>query len=210
MNSPPQAPMAGADPNHLLTSQEESKGTRRTKFFTVLRRVFPPPVIAALLGMAVAFAEPVRGVLVDTRDRNGDAPLQWLFNGMAKIGAAAVPVNMLILGNSVAKGANSSISLRTALAVAIAKMVIMPLLGLGLALVMKSVQLIPDGPDDSFYLVTMLVSATPTANNVMVMAELAGENKEGLGTCIFVQYVLCPFLLTFWLTVFVGVATSQA
>lgn len=189
--------------------QVEDASGMRDRALTVLRRVCPPPVVAALLGMAVAFVEPVRGLLVDTKDRDGDALLQWLFDGLAKIGAAAVPINMLILGNSVAKGASVSISIRTALSVAVAKMVVMPLVGLAVTLAMQHIELIPDGPDDSFYLVALLVSATPTANNIMVMAELAGENKEGLGACIFVQYLLCPFLLTFWLAVFVSVATSK-
>merc|ERR1712218_453527 len=89
---------------------------------TVTSRVFPPPVLAALLGMVVALLDPVRGLFVDLEDRNGDAVLQWVFVGMKKIGQAAVPINMFILGNSLMKGANrNSIPLRTVVAVAIGK-----------------------------------------------------------------------------------------
>lgn len=176
---------------------------RRATLLTIARRVLPPPVRAALLGMTVAFVEPARGIFVGAHG----APLAWLFLGLSKLGAAAVPINMLILGNAVAKGAGRAVSLRTALAVAVGKVVVMPLIGLGLVLAMKHREAIPDGTDDSFYLVAMVVTATPTANNMMVMAELAGENKEGLATCIFIQYLACPVLLTMWLAIFVHVAT---
>ncbi len=64
----------------------------------------------------------------------------------------------------------------------------------------------------------MIVTGTPTANNVAVMAELAGaaqgdahayrsgENKQMLSACISFQYALTPVLLTLSILVFVGVA----
>merc|ERR1712183_1067783 len=112
---------------------------------------------------------------------------------------------MLILGNSLTKGARTeAISLRTNLAVSIAKMVVMPLFGLLCGYTLKRMKIIPsqpDGPnhDAAFCLTAMIVTATPTANNLMIMAELAGENKEGLASCIFFQYMFAPVLLTIWL-----------
>ena len=119
---------------------------------------------------------------------------------MQKLGQAAVPINMLILGNSLAKGGSCRIvSLRTVVAVAIAKMLVMPSFGLCVTLLMKRYELVPRPVDAAFCLVAMIVTATPTANNIMVMAELASENKEGLAACIFLQYALAPVFLTFGL-----------
>lgn len=175
---------------------------------TLIERVFPPPVLAALLGMLVNFLDPLRGLLVDSNRKEG-AILQWVFNGLKKIGQAAVPINMFILGATLTKGVSSgSVPMRTAIVVTLAKMVVMPTFGLLVCLAMKSARMISDGPDEAFYLVTTIVTATPTANNLMVMAELAGENKEGLATCIFVMYVSSPLLLTFWLAIFTHVATT--
>jgi len=61
-------------------------------------------VVAALAGMAAALTPPVRGLLVDVVTRSGGAPLEWVFEGLLKLGAAAVPINMIILGSSLAKG----------------------------------------------------------------------------------------------------------
>jgi len=178
---------------------------------TVFKRVFPPPVIAALLGMFVALCGPIRGILVDINDRDGDAPLQSVFTGMSKLGGAAVPINMMILGNSLAKGFNrNTVTMRmvkTASAIAVARMLVMPLFGLGVTLLMQRANVMSPPADAAFYLVSMLVSSTPTANNIMVMAELGGANKEDLGFCILVQYMISPLVLTFWLFLFVSVAT---
>jgi len=176
---------------------------------TLVERVFPPPVIAALLGMLVNFMYPLRGLLVDSNRKEG-AIFQWVFNGLKKIGQAAVPINMFILGNTLTSGISSgSVPMRTAIVVTLAKMVVMPTFGLLVCLAMKSARMISDGPDEAFYLVATIVTATPTANNLMVMAELAGgKNKEGLATCIFVMYASSPLLLTFWLAIYTYVATK--
>eukprot|EP00421_Protoceratium_reticulatum_P066039 CAMPEP_0168420112 /NCGR_PEP_ID=MMETSP0228-20121227/32608_1 /TAXON_ID=133427 /ORGANISM="Protoceratium reticulatum, Strain CCCM 535 (=CCMP 1889)" /LENGTH=482 /DNA_ID=CAMNT_0008433999 /DNA_START=14 /DNA_END=1462 /DNA_ORIENTATION=+ len=175
-----------------------------------LTRVFPPPVIGAISGMVVALIPPLRGVLVDLSN-DGNAPLLgFVFTGMSKIGAAAVPINMLILGSSLAKGVNNStVGFRTVVACVVAKMVVLPVFGLLVGLLLKFCNTYTGPGSTSFYLVIMLVAATPTANNLIVMAELAGENKEGLATCIFYQYMACPVLLTFWLAIYVSVAQME-
>jgi len=63
--------------------------------------------------------------------------------------------------------------------------------------------------DAPFFLVAMIVFITPTANNVMVMVELAGlPGKEGMALAIGYQYAAAPIFLTFSLTAVVAVASS--
>lgn len=170
-------------------------------------RVFPPPVVAAIGGVCVALLDPVHYLFVDP-GRNSRAYLQFVFEALKKIGSAAVPINMMILGNSLAKGASvSSVSPKTAMYVAFAKLVVMPAIAVVLAMLGQTFYKISNGADDSFFLVLMTVAATPTANNLMIMAELAGENKDALASIIFLQMVLSPVTLTLWLTVMVTVAT---
>jgi predicted permease len=180
---------------------------------TALERVFPPPVVGALLGMIVALLPSVRGILVDLKDRDGNAPLEWLYNGLSKIGAAAVPVNMIILGNSLAKqleprnraSSNAPISARAHFSIAFAKLVVMPAIGAGIALALRALHITTN---TNVLLVSMVVTCAPTANNLMVMAELAGENIDGLATSMFLQYCVTPVQLTFWLTIYVKIATA--
>lgn len=182
---------------------------RRKKLITAFQRIFPPPVLGALLGLIFALFPAGRSLLVDM-DRDGGALFGWLYAGLYKIGLAAVPMNMLILGNSIAKKPSRGvISPAVAISVAFAKMVVMPTIGLFVGYTLKAFQVVPGPTGPSFYLVAMIVTATPTANNVMVMAELAGENKQGLAVCIFLQYLVSPLFLTTWLSVYVIVATSS-
>lgn len=62
----------------------------------------------------------------------------------------------------------------TCLFVVISKMIIMPVIGIILATLLSKVYTPGDPQDDSFWLVFMMVSATPTANNIVVMSELFG------------------------------------
>ena len=119
------------------------------------------------------------------------------------------------------------------------KLVIMPAIGVGTAMLLRyHILSIPEDIDASFYLVVMLVMATPTANNVMVMAELGGQvrssdinpistqlnsptpvliscgslhssqSKEAMAMSIFSQYICAPVVLTASTSVIVTIASG--
>ena len=148
--------------------------------------------------------------------RDNDAPLEWLFNGLRKVGGTAGPINMFLLGANLASSFQRGwrtvvrvVPLRVNLAVLLAKMVAMPLFGLLTALMLKTFVSVDGGAgNDSFFLVVMIVTCTPTANSMLVMAEVAGQNKESLAACIFTQYLAAPLLLAVSVSVIVAVATA--
>jgi predicted permease len=123
----------------------------------ILSRCLQPPVVGALLGMFVASFPRVRGIFVDLVDRNGDAPLEWLFDGLYEVGQAAIPINMIILGcNLSASYTNSTknddlsqqklFSQKTMISIVIAKMLVMPMIGFLSALIFRTyIWDIPDG-----------------------------------------------------------------
>lgn len=47
-----------------------------------LPKALQPPVIAALAGLFITAFVPLRGLFVDLHDRDDDAPLEWLFDGL--------------------------------------------------------------------------------------------------------------------------------
>jgi len=174
-----------------------------------------PPVIAALAGIAVALtsgtAFDLRSIMVDTKDRNDDRPLEFVYDSIYKMGLAAVPINMIILGAGL--GAFNIAKLRQApwginLCVVFAKMVIMPGVGVLQTVLLRKVVNIDPDMDASFYLVVMLVTVTPTANNVASMAELGGQDKAALSTCIFTQYLFAPILLGAWISLISHLAST--
>jgi predicted permease len=203
-----------SDDNNI-TNQHHFHSLKET-LNKIASRCLQPPVVGAIMGLVVA-ATPLRGILVDIKDRSSHAPLQWFFDALYAVGETAVPLNMMILG------ANLSVSFRagflekneymtnkTMLAIVVGKMLVLPVIGVLSAIIFdKFIWDIPESINASFYLVAMIVFITPTANNVMVMVELSGSGaKEGIAQVIALQYAVAPLLLSITMTVVVGVASS--
>ncbi|CAE7806503.1 PILS2 [Symbiodinium sp. CCMP2456] len=165
---------------YLLKEDEDSeKAGHSFGFRAMLEQALVPPVIAALLGLVIGVS-PVRAWMVD---------VTWLYDGIYKLGDAAVPLNLLVLGSALSKGANfEALPIRVGVAIVLCKLVLMPLC---MSLIVYG--LIRIGPKDaSLWLVALIVSCTPTANNVAVMAESGGQNKDAMSTAIFLQYLVAP------------------
>lgn len=94
------------------------------------------------------------------------------------------------------------------LMVVVCKMVLMPCVGICETLLLRKMITIDDAVDASFYLVVLIVTATPTANSIAVMAEFGGQDKEALATCIFTQYLFAPVLLAASITIFVDMVQT--
>jgi predicted permease len=58
----------------------------------ILKQASQPVILASLIGLFIACIEPLRGILVDIHDQDGDAPLEFIFEAMYTIGKAAIPV----------------------------------------------------------------------------------------------------------------------
>ena len=189
-----------------------------SKVKLIMERCFQPPVIGAIAGIICASFPWLRGLFVDTIDRDSNAPLQFLFDGLYAMGTTAVPINMMILGCNLSSSSSSStsslktsmMSTKTMVGILIGKMVLMPFIGILSALFLKTyVWDIPADIDGAFYLVLMIVFLTPTANNVIVMVELSGSGaKEGMARVIALQYLFAPLILSVTMTIAIGVASG--
>jgi len=190
----------------------------------VWNRVLVPPVCGVLLGILCSCTPPLYfalcgGVYGKHLSQNqgdcptNDASFSWLVTGLKKLGAASVPMSLLLLGSSLASGPDwTAMPPRVAFGIVIARMLIMPLVGI-MAAILIGVMLsppiaLPWAP--FFFLTAMVLSATPSASKLIVMTELAGANRSAMATCIFVQLLCAPFIMTIILSVFVMVAQELA
>lgn len=172
--------------------------------------IFTPPVIASVAAAILGAVPEVRGFLVDVNDYDNDAILGWAFNAIELFGKAAVPLNMMVLGAGLSQIPSfASVHWPSTVAVAVAKLIIVPGIAFAYMAAMRDAGVIawmhPDKEwQKSFIMVACLVTATPTANNLAVMAELWGGPvaKEALAGMIFLMYCMAPFLLTAWITAF--------
>ena len=166
----------------------------------LLRRIFVPPVIGIAAGVLIGlFGRPL--VLPSET-----APLGWLFLGVSKLGAAAVPINLVLHGAAMSSvPERGRLPLLTGVGIVLCRMLFMPLCGLGVARVLTSSHLpVPALVADTFWLVCLIVTCTPTASNMVVMCELSGEDRRAMSASIFYQYCAAPVMLPGVLTLFVA------
>ncbi len=167
----------------------------------VLKRVLVPQVAGILLGGATGLYG--RPLLLPPET----APLGWVYLAVSKLGAAAVPINLILLGAALSRtpASRSELPPLTAVGILAGRFVFMPCCGLLVATALASLPLeVPFLLADPFWLVCLILTCTPTANNIVVMCELAGENRRAMSAAIFYQYVATPFVLPLILTIFVA------
>jgi len=193
---------------------------------TIRRQVLVPPVVAVLLGLLCSSLHPTYFLLCGGvyGERLGaqqcptnDAYLGWLTSGLAALGKAAVPINLLLTGNALAKGPDwQSLPLKANVGILLGKMVVLPVLAMVVMVVVHRF-LGQEGTgaialqhpwDEPLYVAALAVSATPSANNLMVMVELSGGNRKAMSTAIFTQYAMAPLILPITLTSAILVATK--
>ena len=121
-----------------------------------------------------------------------------------KIGRTSVPMNMLMWVNSIASC--GVFSPTVAVSVIFAMMMVMPTVGVSFV----ARFLVCVWPHRSFvYLVDLMFKPAPTANNVMVMAELAGEIKQRLATSFFTELFQQAGQATAWRPCNVGTLSIE-
>ncbi len=192
----------------------------------ILKQVLSPPVIGVLLGIFFGTVPALRalmlpeqgdghadssGTVTTSATRSGAPPFEWLYSALVHLGNMAVPMNIILLGCTVARGPKwRALDYRCNLAVVFGKMVLMPMVGVACVCLIERYELhyIPAPWHEPFYLAAMVTTATPSANNLLVLTELAGGDRAAMSTVIITQYMFAPVLLTASLTVFVIVATN--
>jgi predicted permease len=132
------------------------------------------------------------------------------------------PGTMVAMPNrtiSSSSSSSSALDCQTILAAVVAKMIVMPILGIGSVALLLHLTSISFPP--AMTVVLMMVWITPTANNVMVMVDLASSSssnsangndddddkyRQGMARIFAWQYALAPLLLSFWVTIVIRVA----
>lgn len=174
----------------------------------VFDKLLVPPVRATLLGLALGLLPCTRELLVTESWQEEPAPLAWLRLGLSKLGDAAVPTNLITLGASLASGPDfTALSVKSCAAIVVAKLLVMPAIAMAaVAAVDRSfpVQILHPF-QQPFYLTMFVVAATPTANNVLIMCTIAGQDRTAMSTAIFVQYVCSPVILTVTICFFIKI-----
>jgi predicted permease len=206
-----------SDQQELLEAGECAPASSQPKTLPVkvkelLKAIFSPPVVAVCFGVLIGLSPPVHSIFVDRNDFDNDRPLEFLFNAIRDFGQAAVPMQMMVLGASLASIPSfASIQWPATIAVTFCKLVVHPAAGFGIIYLVDTaggISAIAGSQRPSLIIVACIMCACPTSSNMQVMAEVSGglECKQALSAMTFLMYCFAPIVLTFWLVVAVSMA----
>lgn len=164
---------------------------------TPIQQFFQPPTIASLLAIIVGLVPLIKGFVF-----GADAPLSFITDSFEILAGAMVPSVMLILGGMLAEGPNDSkLGLRTTIGIIVARLLILPLLGIGVVALADKLHLLVDG-DQMYRFVLLLQYTTPSAILLGAIARLRSYAVCESSALLFWQHLFAVFSLSLYIVIY--------
>lgn len=156
-----------------------------------IKKIFTPPIIGMLLGIAVGLCPPLKKVICDSSGH-----LNFLFNSASVIAQGTIPCALLLLGGLLANGpVTGTVNKRSIFTVILTKLIIFPIIGILYVIMLRKLGFLPANLMAA--LVLVVEAGSPPANNLVVMAALSNhEMEQGLASIMFWSYLSSIFTLT--------------
>ncbi|KAL4280325.1 hypothetical protein GQ457_03G009570 [Hibiscus cannabinus] len=164
---------------------------------TPIQHILQPPTIASLLAIIVGTVPHLKSVVFGY-----DAPLSFITDSLEILAGAMVPSVMLILGGMLAEGPNESkLGLRTTIGITVARLLVLPLLGIGIVTLASKLNLLVAG-DAMYRFVLLLQYTTPSAILLGAIASLRSYAVSEASALIFWQHLFALFSLSVYIVVY--------
>ncbi|KAE8682031.1 Auxin efflux carrier family protein isoform 1 [Hibiscus syriacus] len=163
-----------------------------------LKKVFAPSAIAAIVGLIIGIASPIRKLLIGNK-----APLR-VIDSSTYIGAT-IPCITLIMGANLLKGLKrSDVSKTVIIGIIGVRNILLPLIGIGV--VKAALQLGLVASDNKLYqFVLMLQFAVPPEMAIGTMTQFFQLGQCETSVIMMWTYVVAAFTLTLWSTLFMWI-----
>ncbi|KAF8632376.1 hypothetical protein AX15_001909 [Amanita polypyramis BW_CC] len=202
--------------NDSISELENANAGRRTFFLRALLTIrtfiislLNPPSLSILISFPIALVPALKALFIPLPSPHipnapdNKPPLAFILDAAQFIGAAAVPLGLICLGSALArlhiprKGQWHSLPLGAISSLAVAKLIIMPILGTAIVGGMVSKGLI-DREDKVLRLVCMLLSCLPTATTQVYLTQVYSGTgtAEHLSAFLILQYILMSVTMT--------------
>ncbi|KAI0079031.1 auxin efflux carrier [Panus rudis PR-1116 ss-1] len=172
----------------------------RRRLLKPLHLFLTPVTVSLLVSLPISMVRPLKGLFVDESNAGGPTwkapdgrpPLAFLLDTAQFIGNIAIPLALILLGSSFARlhipRPLSRLPIMAMLAVAFAKMVLLPVIGVFMTKGMVSGGLIQEDAKVQKF-VTMFLSGSPAAINQLIVASLYSPhaNVDTLAVSILYQ-----------------------
>ncbi|KZT70274.1 hypothetical protein DAEQUDRAFT_215509 [Daedalea quercina L-15889] len=210
-SSLPQLP--ATPPPSVLHPSEHASVHGNVSYFARLKKTLRPlsaavtPITTSLaISLPIALITDLKALFVDTTDQggpnwhgpDGNPPLNFVYVSAQFIGDIAVPLSLILLGASFARmeipRPLSRLPIMAMFAAALAKMALLPVIGVFLVQGMVKGGLISrESLAERF--VAMFLSGTPAAVNQLIVSSLYSTtgDVDTLSAFLFVQYVVMFF-----------------
>ncbi|GAB4827936.1 Protein PIN-LIKES 2 [Ancistrocladus abbreviatus] len=171
---------------------------------TPIKHILQPPTIASLLAIIIGMVPQLKAFVF-----GDDAALSFFTDSLDIMGQAMVPSVMLVLGGMLAEGpSKSKLGLRTTIGIIVARLLVLPLVGIGVVLLADKLNL-PVKGDGMFRLVLLLQYTTPSAILLGAIASLRGYAVQEASAIIFWQHVLAVLSTTLYIIIYLPLLSSS-
>ncbi|KAJ4874807.1 Auxin efflux carrier family protein [Raphanus sativus] len=163
---------------------------------TPVKHILQPPTIASLLAIVVGSVPQLKKIVFGY-----EAPLSFITDSLNIMASAMVPSVMLVLGGMLSEGPReSTLGLRTTIGITVARLLVLPLVGIGIVMSADKLGLISQDP--MFKFVLLLQYSTPSAILLGAIASLRGYAVREASALLFWQHVFALLSLTFYIIIF--------
>ncbi|XP_010243780.1 PREDICTED: protein PIN-LIKES 2 [Nelumbo nucifera] len=164
---------------------------------TPIQHILQPPTIASLLAVIIGAVPQIKSFVFGY-----DAPLNFITDSLEILAGATVPSIMLILGGMLAEGPNESkLGIRTTIGITVARLLVLPLLGIGVVGLADKLNLLIDG-DKMYRFVLLLQYSTPSAILLGAIASLRGYAASEASALLFWQHVFAILSLSVYIFIY--------
>ncbi|XP_015692966.1 protein PIN-LIKES 6-like [Oryza brachyantha] len=163
--------------------------------FLQKRQLLQPPIIASVLAITLGAVPFLKNLIL-----TDDAPLFFLTDGCLILGEAMIPCILLAVGGNLVDGPGEGsrrLGVRTTIAIIFARLVLVPIAGVGIVSFADKLGFIPKG-DKMFKFVLLLQHSMPTSVLSGAVANLRGCGKES-AAILFWVHIFAVFSMAGWI-----------
>ncbi|GLT28847.1 hypothetical protein SLA2020_037510 [Shorea laevis] len=170
---------------------------------TPIHHILQPPLLVFVLTIIVGVIPKVNTFVFGT-----DTAFSVITSSLEIIAKAMVPSVMLILGGMLTEGPNESrLGLRTTVGIIIARLLVLPLIGIGIIQLANKWRVLVSG-DEVYRFVLLLQYTTPSAILLGAVASLRGYAAKEASALLFWQHVFALFSISVYLILYFRILIS--
>lgn len=200
----PTSTYIGDTENQIIDGQDQTnvskKGTEPSwhrmieVLIHLLAELMSPPAIATFFGFLFGAVGWLRNLII-----GDNAPLRVIQDSLQSLGDGTIPCITLLLGGNLVQGLkSSSVKPLTLISIIIARLLLLPVIGLFIVRAAANFGLLPVDP--LFQYVLVMQYAMPPAMNISTMAQLFEVGNEECSVILLWTYGAAAIALTAWST----------